>query len=40
MKRSEQSRMIAHLTQKCLHSLSAASYGPNEAPESGKSSTS
>jgi len=34
-----QSKMIAHLTEKCLHSLSAASYGPNETPESGTSST-
>jgi len=35
-----QSKMIAHLTEKCLDSLSAASYGPHETPESGKSSMS
>jgi len=35
-----QSKMIAHLTEKCLDSLSAASYGPHKTPESGKSSMS
>jgi len=35
-----QSKMIAHLTEKWLHSLSAASYGPHKTPESSKSSTS
>jgi len=32
--------MIAHLTDKCYHSLSATSYSPHETPGSGKSSTS
>jgi hypothetical protein len=31
---------IAHMTEECHHSLSAASYGPHITPESGKSSTS
>jgi len=35
-----QSKMIAHLTEKCLHSLSASSCGPHEPPESGELSIS
>ena len=31
-----QSKMIAHLTEKCLHCLSAALYGPHRTPESGE----
>jgi hypothetical protein len=40
MKRSQKSRIIAHLSQKCHHSLSATLYDSHETPESGKSSTS
>jgi len=35
-----QSKMIAHLTEKSLHALSATSDGPHETPESGESSPS
>jgi len=29
-------RLMVHQTATCLHTLSAASYGPHETPESGK----
>jgi len=40
MKRSQQSKMIAHLTQKCHYSQSATSDGPHQTPEYSKSSLS
>ena len=32
--------LMVHQTATCLHSLSAVSYGPDEPPECGTSSTS